>query len=879
MGRRDDFEDDEALAAYGADDSDEDPDYFEAPGPQHLAENQFQAETPAAISKDDFFGAQSDEEEDEDEDAAAVNENEMEEFHHTLKAAHGFKKGARARGAKTGGRRAVGEEALSFEVKSLMGEANQAYAFGHLDKAMALVKRIIQIEAGVYAAWKILGEIFKEKGENHKCLLAWLTAAHAKPKDFELWLTCARMSLDQYGPDKKNYRDQAIYCYNRAIRAEPDNIDAIYDRALLLKETGQLHKAAEGFGMLNKLLPNDMSILREIASLYIQLKKIPQAIEYYNRSIEFFKSTGNPDKAFGWSELNILVELYMMAEEWEVAIRILKNHARWLSGRMEEKYWERLEDDREWDSHDKRRKSVREYVPMRFDPKTYTLPLELRVKLGVCRLKEDDKKEAMVHFAYLDSEDPVEYYDLFQEAGDALHSAKAYQEAIRYYSSVVEGTQFMDTKLWFNMATCYKALNQVDDAEDCYATVLEAYPNDTTAMMELASIYEVSGRKADALELVNQVIAIRKQVETAEATPDANATAEAEAPVPVPTGKEHSAFLPNQPAPRRIKKRQPGYMSEAQRLEMNARKTEQTTVKYRKLEYLRAGMEAGEPQAVKEWLDTAGELVDDFRNTRALFPSEKGILFKGFMTTARRRELNRNIKERLEMMQHRLEGSLNFLDDEIEAIAPETTIFRGLDFDTWLYIFMQYALCLAKHDNYQDAYDVCSIAKEANVFYMDKRKIFIIWTTWLACAIWVKDSESCSTISRWFMTTFQFQTEAYNLFVGALTMSRNGMEVFHNNANQKFLLRQIKIMDESIDGKKRVNAASLTNIDEHGKEFKPDRLDISLLMLYGHILASGKSYISALSAYPSNWIIHAPWLIYNVQIITREHTPSTQRTR
>jgi general transcription factor 3C polypeptide 3 (transcription factor C subunit 4) len=866
-GRRDDFEDDEALNAYGADDSDEDPDYFEESAPQNLSDNRFsgainqflqsQQATPAAISKDDFFEAQSDEEE-EDEDAAAVNENEMEEFHHTLKAAHGFKKGARARGSKGGGRRAVGEETLSFEVKSLMGEANQAYAFGQLDKAMGLVKRIIQIEAGVYSAWKILGEIFKEKGEDHKCLLAWLTAAHAKPKDFELWLTCARMSLDQYGPDKKNYRDQAIYCYNRAIRAEPDNIDAIYDRAVLLKETSQLHKAAEGFGMLNKLLPNDMSILREIASLYIQLKKVPQAIEYYNRSIEFFKSTGNPDKAFGWSELNILVELYMMAEEWEVAIKILKNHARWLSGRMEEKYWERVEDDREWDSHDKRRKAIREFVPMRFDPKTYTLPLELRVKLGVCRLKEDDKKEALVHFAYLDSEDPVEYYDLFQEAGDALHNAKAYEEAIRYYSSVVEGTQFMDAKLWFNMATCYKALNQVDDAEDCYATVLEAYPNETTAMMELASIYEVSGRKADALELVNQVIAIRKQAETAAATPNENAPTEAEAPVAVPTGNQDSVFLPNQPAPRRIKKHQPGYMSETQRLEMNARKTEQTTVKYRKLEYLRAGMEAGEPQAVKEWLDTAGELVDDFRNTRALFPTEKGSFFKGFMTTARRRELNRNIKERLEMMQHRLEGSLNFLDDEIEAIAPETTIFRGLDFDTWLYIFMQYALCLAKHDNYQDAYDVCSIAKEANVFYMDKRKVFIIWTTWLACAIWVHDSESCSTISRWFMTTFQFQTEAYNLFVGALTMSRNGMEVFHNNANQKFLLRQIKIMDESIDGKKRVNAASLTNIDDQGKEFKPDQLDMSLLMLYGHILASGKSYISALSAYPSNCIVHAP---------------------
>ena len=844
----DDDADDDELAAYAADDTDEDPDYFDeeaaAAVPTHPP-------TAAELPKDDFFDPPSASEDEGDGDgpsAAVINDHEMEEFHHNLKAAYGFKKG-RPRGSKGGGRRAVGEENLSFEVKSLMGEANQAFAFSQLDKAMGLVKKVIQIEAGVYSAWKILGEIFKEKGEDHKCLLAWLTAAHAKPKEWELWLMCAKMSLDQYGPDKQNYRDQAIYCYNRAIRANPDNIDAVYDRALPLKETGQLHKAAEGFGMLNKLLPNDMSILREIAALYIELKKIPQAIEYYNLSIEFFKTTGNADRAFGWSELNILVELYMMSKHWDDAIKVLKTNARWLYGRAEEKYWDKVDDDREWDKTDERRKPIREYVPVRFDKETYTLPLELRVKLGVCRVHQANVKEAMtLHFEFLNEEDPVEYYDLFQEAGDALFAAKAHEDAICYYWSVVEGTQFLDKKLWFNMATCYKALNQVEDAEDCYATVLEAYSHDTDSMMELASIYEVSNRKVEALELVNEVIALRREKETADKN-TASERAAAAAPSIRP-GNDPMAFFPNQPVPRPVRKLRPGVITNEQRAEMNARKTEQTAVKYRKLEYLRVKMEEGDPDTIKDWLDTAGDLVDDFRNTKALFPSEKGKAFKGFISTAQRREKAKGDREQLERMQHRLEESLTFQDDQIDIIANDATTFRGLDFDTWLYVFMQYALCLAKYDNFQDAYDVCSVAKEANVFYLDKKMVFTIWTTWLVCAIWVHDSESCSTISRWFMTTYQFQTEAYSLFVGALTMSRNGMEVFHNNANQKFLLRQIKIMDESIDGKKRTNAASLTNIDEAGREYKPERLDTNLLMLYGHILASGKSYISALSTPP-----------------------------
>lgn len=324
---------------------------------------------------------------------------DMEDFHHDLKAAQGFKKGRMQRdGNRGGGRRAMGDENYSFEVRSLLGQANQAYAFRKLDEALKAVKQIIQIEPGVYAAWKILGEIFSEKGDKNKCLLAWLTAAHARPKDWELWLMCAKMSLDQYGPDKQSYRDQAIYCYNRAIRANPDNIDAIYDRSLLLKDAGQVSKAAEGFVMLNRLLPNDMTVLKELAGLYIELGKIPEAIEFYNRSVEFFKSTGNPDMGFGWSELNIFAELYCMEKDWAKAIQTIKSLGRWLYGRASETYWDQINgDDREWDEDDRpRRCLVREFEPGRFPKESYTLPLELRVKLGLCRLRIGNEEEALV---------------------------------------------------------------------------------------------------------------------------------------------------------------------------------------------------------------------------------------------------------------------------------------------------------------------------------------------------------------------------------------------------------------------------------------------------------------------------------------------------
>ncbi|KAL7270567.1 transcription factor TFIIIC subunit tfc4 [Rhizina undulata] len=834
------FESDDDLEdIIPADDTDEDPNYS---GSEERSEIGKMGEL-----EDDQFPI-SDEEEEEELNNTDIFNNEMDEFHSDLKAAHGFKKAKSSTGNRGGGRRPLGsDDNLSFEVKALMGEANHMFASGDLDKTMTLVKRVIQIDAGVYSAWKILGEIFNERGDEHKCLLAWLTAAHVRPMDWELWLMCAKMSLEQYGPDKQSYRDQAIYCYSRAIAIKGDNIDAIFDRSLLLKETGQLGKAAEGFVMLNRLLPHDMTVLKELAMLYIDLGRVPEAIQYYTNSVEYFKISGNPDMAFGWSELNILVELHFIDKQWAKAIQTIKSLSRWLYGRSQEKYWDKVTaDDREWDTDDRPRKcQVKDFKAGEYHKETYTLPLELRVKLGLCRLKLGEEKEALMHFEHLKHVSPMTYGDLFQEVGDGLYEAMKYQEAIDYYSVVVECAEFLDRKLWFDMAECYKALDgHIEDAEDCYTTILDSFPNDLEAMMQLAGIYEVSDRKAAALDLVNEIIRLRREREAVEkAIKDAPSNN-----VDVPAEDDPMAFFPNQPIRERVKRRRPGALTTEEKAEMEAKKTEQTAVKYRKLEYLKDAMKAGEPTAVKDWLDTAGELVDDFRNTKAFYPNERNMVFKGFMTTAQRRLQAQGENSRIEKMQHRLQESLTFQDDEIENFEDLQT-FRGLNFEVWLEIFLQYAICLGKHDNFQDAYDVCNAAKEANVFFHNKKRKFIIWITWLSIAIYVGDSESCSTICRWFMTTFQFQSEAYSLFIASMTMSKNGLEVFHNNANQKYLLRQIKAMDQSITGISRVGAANLTNVDDEGNAYKPKDIDVGLLMLYGHILASGRSYISALNYY------------------------------
>lgn len=118
------------------------------------------------------------------------------------------------------------------------------------------------------------------------------------------------------------------------------------------------------------------------------------------------------------------------------------------------------------------------------------------------------------------------------------------------------------------------------------------------------------------------------------------------------------------------------------------------------------------------------------------------------------------------------------------------------------------------------------------------------------------------------MAAYQFQSEAYSLFTTAVTLSRNGLEVFHNNANQKYLLRQIKAMDEAITGIKRTGAAGYTGVDEDGNEYRPTDIDVNLLMLYGHILASGKSYVSALNYYTRVYAVapEHPMVLFSIAL-------------
>jgi general transcription factor 3C polypeptide 3 (transcription factor C subunit 4) len=90
------------------------------------------------------------------------------------------------------------------------------------------------------------------------------------------------------------------------------------------------------------------------------------------------------------------------------------------------------------------------------------------------------------------------------------------------------------------------------------------------------------------------------------------------------------------------------------------------------------------------------------------------------------------------------------------------------------------------------------------------------------------------------------------MFAAVTRMVHSPVSWYSSGPSQKYILRQIKAMDYALvdaESKEKYFAerGNYSALDESGHLVINDDLDIALLMLYGHILYMGSSYIFALS--------------------------------
>ncbi|CAG8517969.1 13782_t:CDS:10 [Funneliformis caledonium] len=801
-------------------------------------------------------------------------EKEWTEFNHDLRLTSGI---GRIKKGKKGPR----PRSIPPNLRALVGEANLHYVNRDYPRAIEVLQEVIKIDPNIHSAWFTLGTIQDEMGCPDKALQLYLVAAHLTPHDGALWKRLGLLSKNH------NAVHQAIYCFSKAIRCDHNDVDAIWDRSILYSEIREFKKAIDGFNGLLEKIPYDMNVLREITRIQVQMNEIPQAIDLFLDAFAYYRNRPFPEDpeaegSFGYSEINIMAELYMLAGDYNSAIDFIKRGVRWLQGRENEIWWDYINDDREYDEEenlDRRdHTSILAAARLRGANSTggtnATLPIELRVKLGQCRISTDRLEEGKLHFAYLESYDVEQYVDLYYEVAETYTDKGLFEDALAIYEAVVVNESTDKSFAWMRMGMSHRELGNLESAAEYFAAVVKELPDNLDVKMALAETYEDLDEKEKALEMVNEVLEARKEkhIQTA-----------AESKVPSSTSNQFSAsFSRSIPAGSlqteasliqtvsEESKANAFARAEEERKQKIAEKEKETKIQFHRLDLLYGRSRLGDSESAKEFLETARNVVVDWKNNRAFYPQRDRMLpFKGW---DRRRSWRKQayfeelensndnddayLDEQATTMAKRLQWRIDGEKDELEdEIRKKITEFNGIIFEKWFDFFIKYIVTSTKNKCEQEAFDLLKLAGRANVFFHNIHYTTVLKLLSLAWGLHTRNFLVVCENARWLCNYKPFNSNLYDLYGAGMSSGSNALSCFAAANSQKYFLRQVKLMDtgfyqtpiiksnseKSEDGSKQKHVLKKAKV--------PEKPVASLLSLYGHILACARSYVGAIGYY------------------------------
>ncbi|EST09947.1 Tetratricopeptide repeat [Kalmanozyma brasiliensis GHG001] len=456
-------------------------------------------------------------------------EAENAEFENELRAAAGFKQKRRAR-------RKAHEQPLSPEVQALLADANMAYVEHRLYDAIPKLEEVIRIEPNVKTAWKTLGLIYEELGEEEKSIQCRIIGTHLESGASGEWKRLAYRSIAQM-----LYR-QAIYCFQQAIKINKSDIDSIWDRALLLRDLGDYKAAINGMLDILKLQSYDASVVQELVPMLVSTGDYDRGIEVLERwrksSMEAFPSpttdglldpaltganeaesasqpvgTAPTSNNFRISELVTLADLMLLTRKPLETVKLLRQTARWLDGRVNENFWDPVNDDREFDGdidpQIRKERDQEGYGRQVENAESHMLDPEIRLRLGKARMMLGDVAEAKHHFDILTEGDPGDRPQIFAEIGDCYYEHKFWPEALDVLTDLATTEYATDeVSLYAKLAACNHVLGELEEAARLYEPVVEASPDTLEWQMRLAEVYEGLGEKEKSLEVLQQVMRI-----------------------------------------------------------------------------------------------------------------------------------------------------------------------------------------------------------------------------------------------------------------------------------------------------------------------------------------------------------------------------------
>ncbi|XPS68727.1 hypothetical protein M3J09_001013 [Ascochyta lentis] len=437
----------------------------------------------------------------------------------------------RLRGRKPGrpsgkrGPRAIADPGPEF--RDLQRSANERFIARDYHTALEYGQKAVQLNPEIFDAHNIVSEIYAAMGEELKSIESLIIGAPTK-RDPELWHLIIERIKKLDTTDHPNYTEEVktaviLQCLKSIIALDVTNYEA---RSLKLEIEARLGHVSKCVNLGTKMLKTlreqkqdpDTEVLKIMAMMGTSTAKqtkrhLTKIIEEFDQAIDIYTGPGRDPRTsdLDWELINIYLDLLDRTGKYEYALKRLKDLSRWKQGRRNETYWDEQKDDREFDLEDTpRRVEVFDFKRKSKSAKYgETLPLEIRVKMGLFRLRNsaEDYSEAMLHLEMLEPDDKSpnalmwDYLDLFRVIADALHSTGHDTEALRFYEPLLESNSSeMSLMSYLGLYTVYKNLGQPEKAEHIIPILIGWTADTVDDLAVLAKFFEVHGMPTEAME-------------------------------------------------------------------------------------------------------------------------------------------------------------------------------------------------------------------------------------------------------------------------------------------------------------------------------------------------------------------------------------------
>lgn len=554
------------------------------------------------------------------------------------------------------------------EAKLRLLQASDAFVDQDYAKAAALAMDVVRLNGEISQAWFLLSSIWEEIGEFQKAFLARYFAAQLSPRDVSAWVGCAECALRWLDHRGCRALEIASDCYSAALRVDPRHRAARFGKASVEHHLGRLSKAITHYSVLLDLDPLNLSAARGLAEACLDRqtssrKMLEKCRATYRRLLTRLLIEGPNQNQVTWTDLFTYSELSSCLGLHTDAIADLKSLGRWLTSRGSDSTWDAwTSDDREWDMEDDRRLLVPEFDPTAYAPETYQLPLDVRLRLIVYRLRAGHEEEAKYQLSCIakipEALECAGTPELIHEIAELLFQDADYGNACLYYETLrSRESHQVDPSLLVRLGTCYFALSRNIDAEECFIKAIEEDPDHVEARIELAKIYEQAHEDEEAYLLVNEAIKLceenklvdncdRKEILQGNNNQQHRKKVGESArrrwhPRTKRPGNHADKGVLSRYHPRKL-------VSAEQRREHEKARTESLAEQYALVQSLRSEAQSGSGPSFWAWMNAARLLVDDFRSFKEFYKWER---YLGFL---KRTAEDGQFKQRMHHTNHQL---------------------------------------------------------------------------------------------------------------------------------------------------------------------------------------------------------------------------------